>query len=139
MIRLIVHRDAEADLLAIARTDAAQAAHIGICLEELNGDLELLDLLCEGEAENGILSVGPFYRLKRRGLQIKRLKVRALEETEKWCNYRILITHDGSLDVIWILGIVHRSFSYDPKHPISARIAAECQRLGVGVRRGRYH
>lgn len=139
MARLVVHRDAEADLIAIARTNAEEAAHIGVFLEELNGDLDLLDMLSGGAGENCSMSVGPFYRLRNRGFEVKRVKIRSLEAAENWSDYRILVVHDGSASLVWILGIVHRSFKYDPKHPISARIAAQCERLGLGIRPSRSH
>lgn len=78
MIALFVHDDASADLEGLWESDPRAAARIAVLLEELEGDLDLLDRLTQhdyGVHHSADFHVSKWFEHWNRGRDLWRLKV----------------------------------------------------------------
>lgn len=134
MVRLVIHDTAGDDLCALAERDKDGAARIAVFLQELAGDQDALDKLTVDHYEDTEINVCQIYSLQRRGLNLWRVKLAAIEDELQWSPYRIIYAFDTARRWIWILGIGKKGrggFSYDQSDPIIRRVLETYDRLGL--------
>ena len=130
MIALCVHDDAVADLEALWASEPRAAARIAVLLEELEGDMDLLDRLTQhGYGVRGYddFNVSKWLKYWNTGRDLWRLKIWDLEE--KGLKYRIIYAFVPRTHHYHVLAIAPRNFNYDTDHPISRRILRAYEEL----------
>lgn len=130
LIRLFVHVDAETDLEKLWAVAPKAAARIGVLLEELKGNQDLLDRLTQhdfGDHRSADFHVSKWLDLWNKGKDLWRLKVWDLED--KGLRYRVVYAYLPGKSQYHVLGIVSREFDYDPRHELSRRIIAAYENL----------
>ena len=130
MFRLFVHDDAERDLEKLWDEAPDAAARIGVLLQELEENQDLLDRLTQhdfGNYRTAEFHVSKWLNQWNKGRDLWRLKVWDLED--KGLQYRIVYAFVPGKSQYHVLGIVSRDFDYDSSHPLSRRIIAAYQNL----------
>lgn len=130
MFRLFVHDDAESDLEKLWDETPEAAARIGVLLQELEGNQDLLDRLTQhdfGNYRTAEFHVSKWLNQWNKGRDLWRLKVWDLED--KGLQYRVVYAFVPGKSQYHVLGIVSRDFDYDSSHPLSRRIIAAYQNL----------
>jgi len=130
VFRLFVHDDAERDLEKLWDEAPETAARIGVLLQELEGNQDLLDRLTQhdfGNYRTAEFHVSKWLNQWNKGRDLWRLKVWDLED--KGLQYRIVYAFVPGKSQYHVLGIVSRDFDYDSSHPLSRRIIAAYQNL----------
>ena len=130
MFRLFVHDDAEADLDRLWDEAPDAAARIGVLLEELGGNQDLLDRLTQqdfGAYHTAEFHVTKWVEQWKKGNDLWRLKVWNLED--KRLQYRVVYAFLPRKSHYHVLGIVPREFNYDAGHEITRRILRAYERL----------
>jgi len=133
MPRLIVHETAKGDLVKIRTKDPDAAADILTFLQEVEGDLDLLDRLTDRDfASERVESIDWIRSLQKSGLNVWRCKLYALESSHV-LPYRIIYAFDRKTHNIWILAIAPRKElqNYDVDNPYIQRAATSYQSLGL--------
>lgn len=132
MYRLFIHEDADADLERLWAMDPDAAARIGVLLEEIRDDQELLDRLTQHDF--GAPPAAPFHVSKwheqwRRGRDLWRLKLWDLDDLQ--LRYRVIYAYVPGRRHYHVLAIAHRSqVNYDdPQDPLTRRILGACVNL----------
>lgn len=127
-----VCEDAEADLDALYANDEDSAALIDVFLQEAAASQEMLDrFTCQGYRNYG----GDFdFDIKRweklwSSHALWRARLFYIENGA--ANYRIIYAFHPGERRYYILGIVPREFDYEPSHPLSQRIVACYNELGI--------
>ncbi|MBP5948221.1 MULTISPECIES: hypothetical protein [unclassified Pseudomonas] len=128
MYELIVGDDATGDLEEILEENAPAAYRLGVFLQELGCDQDLLEKLSWDQyggkphlPELGAtFSVSKVYSLYRTGKNIWRL--RDFELSKEGFEYRIIYAYIPSKDLYFVLAVVERAFNYDPNHPVTQRV-----------------
>lgn len=129
---LVLHGDAEADLDCIFEENEDVCAEIEVFLEEAKANQSTLDSLTrKGYVQYGDISfdVTEWEATKRQKYNLWRLKLLWVgNETAK---YRVVYAfHPGEFRY-YVLGILHRDFDYDLKHPRSKKIFAAYDALDI--------
>ena len=130
MIALFVHDDASADLTALWGKEPEVAAQIVALLQELAGDLDLLDRLTQydfGAHRSKPFHVDRWWGEWNRNRNLWRLKIWDLED--KGMRYRIIYAFEPKKQHYHVLAIAPRDFGYDPKHALSQRILRAYEEL----------
>ena len=130
MFRLFVHDDGESDLEKLWDEAPEAAARIGVLLQELEGNQDLLDRLTQhdfGNYRTAEFHVSKWLNQWNKGKDLWRLKVWDLED--KGLQYRVVYAFLPSRSQYHVLGIVSRDFDYDPNHELSRRIIAAYENL----------
>ncbi len=130
MIALFIHNDATADLLALRRSDPKAAGRIMALLEQLQGDLDLMDRLTQhdyGAYESEDFHVSKWQEQYRKGRDLWRLKVWDLENTGT--RFRVIYAFEPRTHHYHVLAIAPREFNYDKNHLISRRIIRAYEEL----------
>ena len=130
MIRLFVHLDAKSDLEKLWGETPTAAARIGVLLEELDGNQDLLDRLSQhdfGNYQTAKFHVSKWVEQWNKGKNLWRLKVWDLED--KGLQYRIVYAFLPIKSQYHVLGIVPRKFDYDSRHELTRRIIAAYENL----------
>jgi mRNA-degrading endonuclease RelE of RelBE toxin-antitoxin system len=124
MVKLVIHADARGDIAKIRTSSPKAAARIIFALEEiLRDDQDLLDRLTQhdfGLYESAFLHVSKWLEEWTKGNNLWRFKLWDLER--HGLPYRIIYAFYPIKQIILVLGVAHRSFNYDPNHPIARRI-----------------
>lgn len=124
MYSLHIHPDAEDDLADLWNSDADAAALITVALEEIQGDQRLLDgLTIHGfgaDDDEELIEVKKWLAFWNKGRDIWRFKIWDVEQLGT--PYRIVYAYEVGERRYTVLGIFHRSFNYDPSHPLSLRV-----------------
>lgn len=121
---LVLHEDAIADLEALWENDEDAAAEISAFLQEVKASQDMLDrLTCNKYVryEKPEFSVEVWATQQNRKRNLWRLRLFAL--TGSSAKQRIVYAFHPLELRYYILGIVHREFDYDLKHPVSNRIS----------------
>lgn len=127
---LVVHEEAEADLEALWRTDAAAAALVTVLLEELEGDQVLLDALTDHKFTHNTdprFDISRWESFWRRGKDLWRL--RPYFEPGAGPSCRVIYAYLPRRRRYCVLAIVPRDFDYDPQHALTQRILASYDQL----------
>jgi len=130
VFRLFVHDDAERDLEKLWDEAPDAAARIGVLLQELEENQDLLDRLTQhdfGDYRTGEFHVSKWLNQWNKGKNLWRLKIWDLED--KGLQYRVVYAFLPSRSQYHVLGIVPREFDYDPNHELSRRIIAAYENL----------
>lgn len=130
MFHLSVHDDAESDLEKLWDEAPEAAARIGVLLQELEGNQDLLDRLTQhdfGNYRTAEFHVSKWLNQWNKGKDLWRLKVWDLED--KGLQYRVVYAFLPSGSQYHVLGVVSRDFDYDPNHELSRRIIAAYENL----------
>ncbi|WP_202370374.1 hypothetical protein [Pseudomonas sp. MWU318] len=128
MYELIVGDDATEDIEKILEINAPAAYRLGVFLQELECDQDLLEKLSWDQyggkphlpEKGATFSVSKVYSLYRTGKNIWRL--RDFELSREGFEYRIIYAYIPAQDLYFVLAVVERAFDYDPKHPITQRV-----------------
>lgn len=131
---MVIHDDAENDLDALYEVDEDGAAEIEVFLDEAIGSQDTLARLTEDHFRSYALDQGQDYDVKRWYELWKTCalwRVRLYDVPGVAANHRIIYAFHPSEQRIYVLGIVARSFDYDPKHPVSERIVAAYRDLDI--------
>jgi hypothetical protein len=126
---LYTHQDAQDDLDSLWETDEQAAADIMVCLQEIEGDQDLLDRL--NQDRFGAEFVDDFnvrLLIEQRDLNnnLWRLRVWSVP------NYRIIYAFIPSNGRFYVLGIMPRGVDYARNHPFFKRIAAAYEQVRTG-------
>jgi len=130
MYEFFIHQDAERDIDELWKENPTAASEIVVQLDEIRGSQSQLDSLTDhdfGARQDQPFHVSKWQHHWRRGNNIWRLKLWKLEATND--RYRIIYAYFLKERQYFVLGVVPRSFDYDPNHPISKRIFDTYQRL----------
>ncbi len=130
MLRLYIHDDAEDDLERLWESEPTAAAQIGVLLEELEGNPDLLDRLTQqdfGAYELEDFHVSKWQEQQRQGRNLWRLKIWDLEKMG--IRYRVVYAFMPRQQDYSVLGIVPRKFDYDASHELTRRIIAAYENL----------
>jgi hypothetical protein len=130
VLRLYIHNDAEDDLERLWESEPTAAAKIGVLLEELEGNPDLLDRLTQqdfGAYELEDFHVSKWQEQQRQGRNLWRLKIWDLEEIGT--RYRVVYAFMPRQQDYSVLGIVPRKFDYDASHELTRRIIAAYENL----------
>ena len=124
MLHLHIHEDAQRDIDALWETNEDAAATIITTLEEIQANPDTLDILTIHKFGNDRnvdeISIGKWQQLWRQGKDLWRLKIWELEHgQDRWRVIYAYIVHEQAF---YVLGVVPRSFNYDPDHILSQRI-----------------
>lgn len=130
-----VANDAWNDLDALYEVDEAAAYAIDVFLEEAADSQVILERLAEIQHYRSYALEGDWdYDIKRWVELWSRyalLRVRLYDVPGEAASYRIIYAFHPFERRIYILGIVARTFDYDPEHPISKRIIAVYRSLDL--------
>ena len=130
MLRLYIHADAEDDLERLWALEPEAAAKIGVLLEELEGDSDLLDRLTQQDfGAYGLedFHVAKWQEQQKKGRNLWRVKIWDLEKMG--IRYRIVYAFMARQQDYSVLGIVPREFNYDASHELTRRIIAAYENL----------
>lgn len=135
MYELIVGDDATDDLGKILETNPHAAYRLGVFLQELECNQDLLERLSwDGYGgkphlpdKGATFSVSKVYSLYRTGKNIWRL--RDFELSRERFEYRIIYAFIPSKDLYFVLAVVERAFDYDPNHPVTHRVLDAYRKL----------
>jgi hypothetical protein len=129
---LSIHEDAERDLEALWSEDEESAAILEAFLEEVMDSQDLLERFSREDYADTLHDPG--FDIKRwqslwKDYPVWRLRLFYVP----WgaAVRRIVYTYHPGEQRYYILGILPRSFDYDPKHPLAKRIIRACEELGV--------
>lgn len=123
MARLLIHADAEEDLRNLVATDSRLAARLLALLQEVEGDPNLLAMLTAqdfGTDQRELFHAGRWQEFWQKGMDLWRLKFWELEH--QGIAYRVVYALKRGTGEHHVLAVVHRSFDYDPGHPITRRV-----------------
>ncbi|WP_246262244.1 hypothetical protein [Aromatoleum evansii] len=130
-----VAHDAWNDLDELYEVDESAAYAIDVFLEEAADSQVILERLAEIQHYRSYALEGDWdYDIKRWVALWSRyalLRVRLYDVPGEAANYRIIYAFHPFERRIYILGIVARTFDYDPEHPISKRIIAVYRSLDL--------
>lgn len=130
-MRLSIDAEAEADIEALWAKDPGAAARIVVVLEEIAGDLELLDCLTLDEyTDYDRFDVSIYVSMNRRRLNVKRLKIFELE-TGAAVPYRVIYAVDGRARAIYVLQVQDRGANYSDDPKSVERIIRRYASLGI--------
>jgi hypothetical protein len=132
MNRIYLDRGARDDRERLWNEDEDAAATIDALLQEANQDPQILTLFTAhdyGKDHSARFHVSRWYAQQNKGRNLWRLKVWDLECAG--LQYRVVYALDPLDQDYYVLGIVDRSFDYDEDHPITKRILAAYDRLGI--------
>ncbi|MDB5365492.1 MAG: hypothetical protein JWM77_1419 [Rhodospirillales bacterium] len=130
-MRLCIDQEADADLDLLWRQNPAAAARIVAVLQEIAGDLELLEALTRDDyTDYDRFNVCIYGAMQRRRLNVKRLKIFELE-TGAALPYRVIYAVDWRARAIHILQIQPRARDYESDQESVRRIARAYTRLGI--------
>lgn len=123
------------DIKIVGVSSKNAATKIVALLEQLNTNQELLGYLLEhncGEPEKDLFNVSKWQAYWQNGYDLWRLKLFNLENVG--LRYRIIYAYalENSVQIFYILAIVHRDFDYDPTHEITKRLIHSYVELGIG-------
>lgn len=130
MFRILVHDDARRDLEKLWDEAPLAAARITVLLEELEGNPDLQDRLTQqdfGAYGSADFHVSKWVSQWNKGRDLWRLKVWDLEN--QGLRYRVVYALIRGRQDYRVLGIVPRTFNYDPDHELTRRILAAYQDL----------
>lgn len=135
MYELIVGDEATGDLEDILEENAPAAYRLGVFLQELGCDQDLLEKLSWDQyggkphlpEQGATFSVSKVYSLYRTGKNIWRL--RDFELAREGFEYRIIYAFIPAQDLYFVLAVVERAFNYDPSHPVTQRVLDAYQKL----------
>lgn len=135
MYELIVGDDATDDLGKILEADPPAAYRLGVFLQELECNQDLLERLSwdgyggkpHSSDKGATFSVSKVYSLYRTGKNIWRL--RDFELSREGFEYRIIYAFIPSKDLYFVLAVVERAFDYDPNHPVTHRVLDAYRKL----------
>ena len=137
MASLVLEAEAVADLKSLAATGAVgktYAQRIAVILQEIKNSPALQECLLTDRFTNADFDVGKYLHFWNDGFDLWKLKLRDCNALrEKWwaIPYRILYAYDSKNQRFHILGVVHRSFNYEPRHEFTKRILAAYDDLGL--------
>jgi mRNA-degrading endonuclease RelE of RelBE toxin-antitoxin system len=120
VFKLRLHEDAKADLRDLVAKDRKTGTRILAFIEQLGKDPNLRDRLTThdfGPVPGFAANVKKYLFFWNKGIDLWRLKISDLKE-----QYRIIYAYNRKHGEIHILGIAHRSVSYDINNPIVQRI-----------------
>lgn len=123
MARLLIHPEAKEDLKRLVETDRRLAARLLALLQEVQGDPQLLAMLTVqdfGADQRELFHAGRWQEYWQQGMDLWRLKFWELEH--QGIAYRVVYALKRGTGEHHVVAIVHRSFDYDPSHPITRRI-----------------
>lgn len=129
---LVVHDQAADDIEQLWQEKPDVAADIGVFLEELSGNQDLLDRLSSNKyfqtADPSFsVEVWSSQRSNKRNLwRLKRVHIGG-----NVAQYRVIYAFHPKQFRYYVLGVVHRDFNYDQNHPISRRIIAAYDELDI--------
>lgn len=129
MFSLYTHREAEDDLEAIWAADPQSASDIEVCLQEIEGDQDLLDRLTQdrfGERYLDRFNVRELVEQRDMRNNLWRLRVWSVPK------YRIIYAFIPRSGRYYVLGIMPRAVNYDRKDPFFKRIAAAYEQVRQG-------
>jgi len=130
LIVLFVHDDAKANLEALWKQELQAAGRILALLEQLEGNLNLLDRLTRhdyGAHRSADFHASKWQEHWRNGRDLWRLKLWDLEA--KGLRYRVVYAFEPRKQHYHVPGIAPREFNCDASHPISHRILRAYQAL----------
>jgi len=132
---LCIDEDAEADLEQIAEFDETSAVNLALFLEELGGDLNLLERLLEHGYEEHFsvdwvanFSVSRWQAQWNAGHNLWRLKELNLED--EGFRYRLIYAFFPKLKHFRVLGVFPRNeFNYESSNPRTVRVMERYHQL----------
>jgi hypothetical protein len=134
VLKLIIHPDAEADMVALRVSDLGSWAVLTVYLEELQGDPDELDRLSqhgynfEGGHWTQNVDVKLFVEQQREGRNLWRLKLWELER--EGYRYRLLYAFLPRRQEYVLLAVVDRNtFNYESSHPVTQRVVEAYRNL----------
>jgi len=130
---LVVHQDAESELEALWDTNEAVAADIVALLELLCDSQDLLDRLSKHgfvQYNKPAIEISKWVGQQQQKRNLWRLKFVAFVNSAS-ARHRIIYAFHPTQLRYYVLGILNRDFNYEPSHPISKRIIAAYDELGI--------
>ncbi len=131
---LCYHPNARTDLAELRRRQPAAAAAIAALLEQAAADQDMLDSFtvhdfgAHGQADYHVARLAE-QQGAGRDRNLWRIKIWGLEDQR--LHYRIVYALDPRISRYTVLGIVPREFNYDESHPLTQRIVAAYDDLGI--------
>jgi hypothetical protein len=121
------------DIAALAQSDRTAAARIYALVEEISGDQAALESLTEDHFsdEERSFDVTWLRGAARSRLNLWRLKLFSLQQTDSWINHRIIYAIDGRSQAIWLMAIMPRNENYDEGSPRFRRIRREYEYFSI--------
>ncbi|MHB8254011.1 MAG: hypothetical protein ACYDEV_10025 [Acidiferrobacter sp.] len=131
MYTLIVDTDAENDLGALKRANKKAWALVVAFIEQAKADQDLLDRLSQDHYHDDDYNIRRWIQEWRNGLNLFRLRILALDDLG--VAYRIIYAFDPCPrpQCYYVLGVIPRSFGYDPNDHRTKRIRDAYERLGI--------
>jgi hypothetical protein len=131
MYALIVDADAESDLKALKQVNKKAWALVLTFIEEAKADQDLLDRLSQDYYHDDSYDIRRWSQEWKKGRNLFRLRVLALDDLG--VAYRVIYAFDPiqQPQSYYVLGVVPRSFNYDPNDHRTKRICDAYERLGI--------
>jgi hypothetical protein len=130
LLRLLICRDAKADLAQLAQSEPRLAARLVVLLQEIQADRALLDMLTVHDLGAGGREAFHVSRWEEHWHQDKdiwRLKFWELEH--QGLPYRVIYALKRGTGDHHVLAVAHRDFDYEPNHPTTQRILRAYEEL----------
>lgn len=137
MFRLVVEREALADLLELKEAGGRKAVYarrIVAIIEDIKCSPGYLSELTTDHFETDDFDVTSIKQFWHDGLDLWRLKIfDFIEKRHEWKSvpYRVIYAYDLSCRTFRILGVIHRSIAYDSEHEQTKRICRSYNELGL--------
>jgi len=131
---LSLHPNARDDLKSLQGQEPEAAARILALLQQAKVDQKLLDAFTIqdfGAHRTEAIHVQQITSQQRRGRDrnLWRIKIWSLEDER--LNFRVVYALDPRVSRYTVLGVVPRAFNYDESHPLTQRIVAAYDSLGI--------
>ncbi|MFD3301949.1 hypothetical protein [Aquipseudomonas alcaligenes] len=129
MFRLSLSPGSKSDIRSLKARDPDAAALLLAGLQEIQGNQELLDSLTIRDFDDVLPELNVSYDVKqwwqywKRGRNLWRLRL--MDDERLLSGYRVIYAFIPRETHYLVLGVVPRSFNYDPNHTITKRIIGE--------------